>query len=166
VIIGATPQMVEDTRRGLFSYEALRTRLEESRFSRNGLRDLSGPMIRLDVLTPEEIFVLLQRIREIHGLHHKYEPSVTDKEIEYFLNEVRKRIGAEQMLTPREVVRDFLAVLNILRQNPDQSFASLVGGEDFKPTRIGSDPEALTPENEIRDEDEDAGTSPYKSFEL
>jgi len=166
VIIGATPQMVEDTRRGLFSYEALRTRLEESRFSRNGLRDLSGPMIRLDVLTPEEIFVLLQRIREIHELHHKYEPSVTDKEIEYFLNEVRKRIGAEQMLTPREVVRDFLAVLNILRQNPDQSFASLVGGEDFKPTRIGSDPEALTPENEIRDEDEDAGTSPYKSFEL
>jgi hypothetical protein len=164
VVIGATPQMVEDTRRGLFSYEALRTRLEESRFARDGLRDLSGPMIRLDVLTPEEIFVLLQRIREIHGLHHRYDPDVTDKQIEFFLNAVRKRLGAEQMLTPREVVRDFIAILNILHQNLDQSFSSIVGGEGFQPTRAGSNPEALTPENEIIDEDD--GASPYKSFEL
>jgi hypothetical protein len=164
VIIGATPQMVEDTRRGLFSYEALRTRLEESRFARDGLRDLSGPMIRLEVLTPEEIFVLLQRIREIHGLHHLYAPNVTDKQIEFFLNEIRKRLGAEQMLTPREVVRDFHAVLNIIHQNPGQSFSSIVGGKEFQPTRVDSDPEALTPESEIVDED--GSTSPYKKFEL
>ena len=164
VIIGATPQMVEDTRRGLFSYEALRTRLEESRFARDGLRDLSGPMIRLEVLTPEEIFVLLQRIREIHGLHHLYEPNVTDKQIEFFLNEIRKRLGAEQMLTPREIVRDFLAVLNIIHQNPEQSFNSIVGGKEFQPTKVGSNPEALTVESEIVDEDD--GTSPYKKFEL
>ncbi|MCA9334272.1 ATP-binding protein, partial [Candidatus Saccharibacteria bacterium] len=78
VLVSGTPQMVEDTNRGLFSYEALRSRLEESRFARDGLRDLSGPMIRLNVLTPTEIFVLLQRLREIHVLHHHYTSSVTD----------------------------------------------------------------------------------------
>jgi len=165
VIIGATPQMVEDTRRGLFSYEALRTRLEESRFARNGLRDLSGPMLRLELLTPEEIFVLLQRIREIHALHYLYTSSVTDKQIEFFLNEIRKRLGTEQLLTPREIVRDFIAVLNIIQQNPGVSFDSIVAGKDFRPSQVERDPEALTAETEIVDED-DSMASPYKSFEL
>ncbi|MAS33614.1 MAG: biotin carboxylase [Anaerolineaceae bacterium] len=164
VVVGATPQMVEDTRRGLFSYEALRTRLEESRFARNDLRDLSGPMIRLNVLTPLEIFVLLQRVRQIHGLHYGYDPTVTDNEIEFFLNVVRQRIGAEQLLTPREVVRDFLAILNIMQQNPTTSFSDIVGGKEFTPTQVGADPEALTPETEIVDEDDDS--SPYTSFRL
>jgi hypothetical protein len=165
VIIGATPQMVEDTRRGLFSYEALRTRLEESRFARNGLRDLSGPMLRLELLTPEEIFVLLQRIREIHALHYLYTSTVTDKQIEFFLNEIRKRLGTEQLLTPREIVRDFIAVLNIIQQNPGISFDSIVASKDFRPSQVERDPEALTAETEIVDED-DSIASPYKSFEL
>jgi len=165
VIIGATPQMVEDTRRGLFSYEALRTRLEESRFARNGLRDLSGPMLRLELLTPEEIFVLLQRIREIHALHYLYTSTVTDKQIEFFLNEIRKRLGTEQLLTPREIVRDFIAVLNIIQQNPGISFDSIVAGKDFRPSQVERDPDALTAETEIVDED-DSIASPYKSFEL
>lgn len=165
VIFGATPQMVEDTRRGLFSYEALRTRLEESRFARNGLRDLSGPMLRLELLTPEEIFVLLQRVREIHALHYLYTSTVTDKQIELFLNEIRKRLGTEQLLTPREIVRDFIAVLNIIQQNPGVSFDSIVAGKDFKPSQVERDPEALTAETEIVDED-DSTASPYKSFEL
>lgn len=165
VIFGATPQMVEDTRRGLFSYEALRTRLEESHFARNGLRDLSGPMLRLELLTPEEIFVLLQRIREVHALHYLYKPVVTDKQIELFLNEIRKRLGAEQLLTPREIVRDFIAVLNIIHQNPSVSFDSIVASKDFKPSQVERDPEALTAETEIVDED-DSRASPYKGFEL
>ncbi len=165
VILGATPQMVEDTRRGLFSYEALRTRLEESRFARNGLRDLSGPLLRLEPLTPEEIFVLLQRIRGIHALHYSYTSAVTDKQIEFFLNEVRKRLGAEQRLTPREIVRDFIAVLNVLYQNSDLSFDGVVADKDFTPSRVERDPEAVTAETEIVDED-DSAASPYKSFEL
>lgn len=165
VILGATPQMVEDNRRGLFSYEALRSRLEESRFARDGLRDLSGPMLRLETLSPEEVFVLLQRVREIHGLHYSYAPTVQDKQIEYFLNEVRKRLGADQLITPREIVRDFIAILNIMQQNPGVMFDSVITGKDFKPSYSVSDPEALTPETEIVD-DANEGNSPYKSFEL
>jgi len=164
VIVGATPQMVEDTRRGLFGYEALRTRLEESRFARDGLRDMSGPMIRLEVLTPVEIFVLLQRIREIHSVHYNYTPTVTDKELEFFLNEIRKRLGAAQLMTPRDVVRDFIAVLNLMQQNPGVQFAAIVGGSDFLPTHTEEDPEALTPQTEIVDDEDEP--SPYKSFEL
>lgn len=165
VILGATPQMVEDNRRGLFSYEALRSRLEESRFTRDGLRDLSGPMLRLEILTPEELFVLLQRIREMHGLHYNYTPAIQDKQIEFFLNEVRKRLGAEQLITPREIVRDFIAVLNLMQQHRDMTFDGIVMGKDFKPTRSSGDPEALTPDSEISDEQSDT-PSAYKSFEL
>lgn len=165
IILGATPQMVEDNRRGLFSYEALRSRLEESRFARDGLRDLSGPMLRLELLSPEEVFVLLQRVREIHGLHYNYVPAVQDKQIEYFLNEVRKRLGADQLITPREIVRDFIAILNIMQQNPGITFDGVITGKDFKPSYSVGDPEALTPETEITDDTND-GTSPYKSFEL
>jgi len=165
VILGATPQMVEDNRRGLFSYEALRSRLVESRFARDGLRDFSGPLLRLEVLTPEEVFLLLQRVHQIHGLHYGYTLSVTDKQIEVFLNEVRKHLGADQLITPREIVRDFIAVLNIMQQNPGVTFDNLVMGKDFKPTYSVSDPEALTPETEIVD-DQNNSSSPYKSFDL
>ncbi len=162
LVVGGTPQMVEDQRRGLFSYEALRTRLEESRYAREGLRDYAGPLIRLEVLRPEEIFLLLQRLREVHGIHHKYEPVVTDAQIKGFMTETLNRLGADQFLTPREVVRDFIAVLNLLYQNPDQTFASIVGGIEM--SRQTADPEALTPETEIRDDDEPS--SPYATFKL
>jgi len=162
VLIGATPTMVEDTRRGLFSYEALKTRLEESRFAREGLRDMSGPLIRLDVLSHNEIYFLLQTVRQIHGKHHKYEPQITDEQLKVFMEEVLSRIGSDSLLTPREVLRDFVALTNILHQNPQESFESLLGEVEFTSGKQYVDPEALTPENEIND-DED---SPYSSFEI
>jgi len=165
VIVGTTPQMVEDSKRGLFSYEALRTRLEESRYARDGLRDLSGPMIRLDVLRSTETFVLLQRLRELHGVHHKYEPAVSDQQIQAFMTEVLTRLGTEQMLTPREVVRDFVTLLNLLHQNPALSFDALVSSEEFQVTTFAADPEALTPENEIHDTPEEVSTS-FAAFRL
>lgn len=149
-IFGATPQMVEDRQRGLFSYEALRTRLEESKYAKDGLRDLSGPMIRLDVLSVEEIYVLLQRVREIHALHYDYKPTVTDKQIEALIEHSMERIGANQMLTPREILRDFTSILNILQQNPGTSFEKLVG--ELNTTPDTDDPEALTPSTEIGDD--------------
>ena len=163
VLIGATPQMVEDTRRGLFGYEALKTRLEESRFAREGLRDMTGPLIRLDVLNHSEVYVLLQTIRDIHQLHYGYESSVDDRQIRAFMNEVLNRIGADTLLTPREVVRDFVALLNMLYQHSDETFDSLVGELEFTAAKPYVDPEALTPETEIHDDNEE---SPYSSFEI
>jgi len=163
IIIGTTPQMVEDTKRGLFSYEALRTRLEESRYARDGLRDLSGPLLRLDVLESAEIFLLLKNLRTLHGIHHKYEPAIDDQQIQGFMNEILTRLGAEQMLTPREVVRDFIAVLNILQQNPEITFENLVSSDDFQISTVSDDPEVLTPANEIHD---DVSETAFANFQL
>ncbi len=148
IVIGATAQMVEDPNRGLYSYEALRSRLAESRFARADLRDLSGPMIRLDVLSDTEIFVLLQRLRELHGLHYGYAPTIGDEEIQGFMAEVLKRIGADQLITPREIIRDFVAILNILYQNSQQTFNGLLHDAGFEFSQVTSDPEALTDQSE------------------
>ena len=160
IIFGGTPQMVEDMHRGLFSYEALRTRLQESRFTRNGLRDLSSPLIRLEILSPNEIFLLLQNLQTVHATHHKYEEYLKDSQIQYFMNEVVNRLGASELLTPREVVRDFITILNLLLDNPDKTFEEIMG-VDFIPTKQGQDPEMMIAENEILDDD-----SPYGTFQL
>lgn len=161
ILIGATPQMVEDPRRGLFSYDALRTRLEQSRFVRDGLTDSTSPVLNLDTLTNEEVFALLHTLRRLHGLHHGYEPTVTDDDLVAFMQEVLGRLGAAGFLTPRDVTRDFVTLLNLLRQNPDQTFLGLVQGPNFQPTI--SDPLA-----QARSEDElpTPGTTEFATFDL
>jgi hypothetical protein len=141
LLLGGTPQFLEDTNRGVFSYEALRSRLAESRFSKPGLQDTSSPVLRLEMLIPEEIFVLLLRLLEIHATHFGYEPQLTNEQLQAFLQVVHDRLGADVLLTPREVVRDFLAVLNIIRQNPGTKFEELIQARDFEPTKPGADPD-------------------------
>ncbi|CAM3927200.1 ATP-binding protein [Deinococcus marmoris] len=135
LLVGATPQMVDDTRRGLFSYEALRTRLEQSRFARDGLQDYAGPVLRLETLSNEEVYTLLTTLRRLHALHHGYATTISDEELLEFMNEVLGRLGAGGFLTPRDVTRDFVSVLNLLRQNPEQTFLGLVKGPDFVPSK-------------------------------
>ena len=163
VVVGATPQMVEDPNRGLYSYEALRSRLSESRFLRTGMRDLTGPMIRLETLTPTEIFVLLQQVRELHGIHYKYVPSVTDQQTQTFMTEVYNRLGADQLLTPREVIRDFISILNLTQQNPTLTFDGLLQDPNFQFSKAESDPESLNANDLVDDAGE---SSPYASFRI
>jgi hypothetical protein len=133
IFMGGTPQFLEDKRRGLYSDEALRTRLTRSRFVENGLQDTSEPVIRLETLTSEDISQLLQRLTEVHAVHYKYKKTLSQSELREFLNEVVNRLGAEEFLTPREVVRDFISLLNIHQQNPTISFSQLIQGSNFKP---------------------------------
>jgi uncharacterized protein (DUF2267 family) len=149
ILLGGTPQFVEDPRRGLYSYEAMRSRLAESRFVKDGLKDMSGPIVRLQQLTQEEIFVLLMRLAEVHAAHYEIETSPTPQDLQDFMQEVANRLGAEQLLTPREVVRDFISVLNLLRQNPGITFGQVVHGQDFRPTPAGADPEIASAESGV-----------------
>lgn len=141
IVMAGTPQFVEDPRRGLYSYEALRSRLAESRFVQGSFVNMAGPVIQLQTLTFEEIFVLLTRLRQIHALHFAYEERVKDEELQSFMQVVVNRLGAQEYLTPREVVKDFLAVLNILRQNPQVTLDQVVRGDEFKPSTPGPDPD-------------------------
>ena len=131
IYIGATPETVEDQRRGFFSNEALESRLRESRFSAQGLRDLSGRLLRLDTLRDDELRKLLQNVRDLHAWHFRYESRVNNSHINLFLDELRGRVGADSLLTPREVLLDFLSLLNLLRQHRRQSFESLLGRVEY-----------------------------------
>jgi hypothetical protein len=139
LLVGGTPEFLEDSRRGLYSYEALRTRLAPGRSVTNGLQDTSAPVIRLETLTPEDISQLLQRLADVHAVHYKYKKAIATAQLKEFLNEVVTRLGAKELLTPREVVRDFIGILNILQQNPQLAFKDLIHSSNFQPTSAGKD---------------------------
>jgi BREX system ATP-binding protein BrxC/D len=126
-LFAATDDCLEDTRRGLYSYEALATRLAPNRFAREGLVDLSGPTLRLQSLTPEDCYVLLVNIRRVHALGKEPDSLLPDDGIVAYLDDCNRRMGAAYFQTPRETVRDFVGLLNVLEQNPDQDWRSLVG---------------------------------------
>jgi len=138
IVVGGTTKFLEDPNRGLFADQAWRRRTKESRFvAQAGVQEYSGPVMRLNPLSQSEILTLLQRLTEIHALNFGYEKVLTNRELQDFVKEIVNRLGAEALLTPGEIVRDFMSVLNILHQNPGISFTKLVHGNNFKPTAVG-----------------------------
>lgn len=134
IFLGGTPQFLEDKRRGLYSDEALRTRLTKSRFIETGIQDNSEPVIHLKTLSVEDIYQILQRLIVVHATHFNYKNTLKKGELQEFINEVANRLGAEELLTPREVVRDFITLLNLHQQNSKISFSQLINAANFKPT--------------------------------
>ena len=131
ILMGATPQALEDKRRGIFSYEALRSRLAEGRFSKPGARDLLSPVIRLEPLTAEEMLVLCEKLAEMHAGLYAYTQKITTEELAAFIKIEYGRIGADQNITPREVIRDFTELLDLLYQHPEMTIASLLESNQF-----------------------------------
>ena len=127
LVLGGTPQFLEDTRRGLFSYEALRSRLCDSRFALEGFKNLIGPVIRLRRLSDDELFALISRVTKLYAQNYGQTPRITEEQMVQFLQICLDRAGADSMITPREMLRDYMTVLNILMQNPDASFERVVG---------------------------------------
>ena len=132
ILMGATPQALEDKRRGVYSYEALRSRLAEGKFSRPGARDLLAPVIRLEPLTAEEMLILCEKLEDMHAGLYGYESRITTEDLAAFIRIEYERIGAEANITPREVIRDFIELLDLAYQNPDASIGELLGSEDFQ----------------------------------
>ena len=131
ILMGSTPQAMEDKRRGIYSYEALRSRLAEGRFSRPGARDLLAPVIRLEPLTAEEMLVLCEKLAEMHAGLYGYSRSVTTEDLVSFIKIEYGRIGADQNITPREVIRDFIELLDLLYQNPKMNITELLSSDEF-----------------------------------
>ena len=131
IIMGATPQALEDKRRGIYSYEALRSRLAEGKFSRPGARDLLAPVIRLEPLTAEEMLVLCEKLADMHADLYGYQRILTTDDLVPFIKMEYGRIGADQNITPREVIRDFIELLDIMYQNPGTGISELMESEDF-----------------------------------
>ena len=126
IILGGTPTSVEDRRRGVFSYEALRSRLAQGRYARDDMQDMLAPIIHLHPLTYEELLVLIEKLAQIHAGYFAYTPTITEQDLINFLTAEFERVGADTHLTPREVIRDFIELLDIAFQNPQASIDELL----------------------------------------
>jgi hypothetical protein len=126
-LVGGTPQFLEDPRRGLYSDPAWQRRTRQSRLlSQSGMTDLVGPVLRLEPLTQENLAQLLQRLSQVHQLHYNYQARLGAQDFQTVLRVMRDRVGADKLLTPGEIVRDFMGVLNVLQQNPSLSLHELL----------------------------------------
>ncbi len=178
IIMGGTPQCIEDTRRGVFSYEALRSRLERGRFATDETHDLLAPIIKLQPLTYEELTVLTEKLTDIHSQLYDYTPRFTLEDRIAFIKAEFGRVGADQNMTPREMIRDYIELLNMAMQNPDKSIPELMSIQPV-PTPLpagdtGDDPLALVPNITGKDglaftaDPSEADVSPvgFEDFEL
>lgn len=145
IIMGGTPQCMEDPRRGVYSYEALRSRLAEGHFGGEH-KDLLAPVIRLQPLTSDEMLVLVEKLAEIHGVLYGYDPKVTQEDLVAFIRIEFQRIGADSHITPREVIRDFIEVLDILYQHPELTVEGLLHSDSFQYAKNAVEGEETAPE--------------------
>jgi len=137
-----TKEVLENQRRGFYSYDALKSRLVTNKFETAEIRDFAQPVIRLLPLNHNEIFVLLKKLKAIFDYNYKTELSISDGDIQQFMEELFNKPGASEFLTPREVIRDFLNILNIIRQNPTVDKNILFGElevSDERPDEIALD---------------------------
>lgn len=131
IIMCGTPQCIEDTRRGVYSYEALRSRLAEGRFG-GEVSDMLAPVIKLSPLTYEEMLVLIEKLEDIHSGLFGYENRLQQEDLIDFIKIEYSRVGADTNITPREVIRDFIELLDIIYQNPQLDVRSLLNSEKFE----------------------------------
>jgi len=136
-LMGGTPQCIEDRYKGVYSYEALRSRLAEGHFATDDLKDLSAPIIKLQMLTQEEMYVLVEKLRDIHANLYNYTPTLKHEDLLYFLTVEYNRVGAETHITPREIIRDFIELTGIIHQNPQTSVEAILGSNSFEMAKGG-----------------------------
>lgn len=127
-----TPKSLEDRNRGLYSYDAIRTRIEPKRLNASNLIDQMGPIITLLPLTKNEMMALLFILRDIHARAYDYVTEVTDRDIQDYLGPIYASLGVQEMLTPRQVAGGFIEILNLKYQNPKTPFMDIVRGFDYK----------------------------------
>ena len=155
-LLGGTPEFLLDTRRGLYSYEALRTRLTQNRFLGDGLRDFTGPVLHLANLSQEELYVLLRNLRHVHASGDPARYAVPDEALVAFMEHCAKRLGESYFRTPRSLIRAFLEMLAILDQNPQADWRDLLGAVEITPDRDpnGPDLEPMSVEKKKGDDDD------------
>lgn len=150
-ILGGTPEFLLDTRRGLYSYPALQSRLAENSFARDGYVDFSGPVIRLARLTPEDFFVLLDKIRHVYAYGNTAAYLLPDEALHAFMTHYHKRIGEAYFQTPRNTITAFINLLAVLEQNSDADWRVLLGSVNVTADKG----ESLTSFEEPATEEED-----------
>ena len=148
-VLGGTPEFLLDTRRGLYSYPALQSRLAQNTFATGALVDFTGPVVRLASLTPEDFYVLLQRIRHVFAGGDEAKHTVPDNGIASFMEHCSKRIGETYFRTPRTTITSFVNLLAVLEQNPGAAWQDLLGGIDVAADAGGGSDKKVEGEDEF-----------------
>jgi hypothetical protein len=143
-LFAGTPDCLEDRRRGIFSYEALARRLAPNRFAADGRNDLNAPVLRLESLTPEDCYVLLQKIREVFEGGDATKRLLPDEGLVKYLEVCHQRMGAACFQTPGDTVKDFVGLLQVLQQNPGTKWSDLLSAKRAEPFTAPQDPNAPT----------------------
>ena len=151
-LFGGTPEFLMDTRRGLYSYQALQSRLAENSFAANGLVDLSGPVLRLQSLTPEDLLVLLSNLRRVFALGDPARHLVPDDALPAFMTHCNQHIGEAYFRTPRNTIKAFVQFLAVIEQNPGTDWHSLLSD-----VAVAADVDA-GPAEETNEADDDLAT--------
>ncbi|MDF3873951.1 ATP-binding protein [Pseudomonas putida] len=136
-VLGGTPEFLMDTRRGLYSYPALQSRLAENSFAKSGLVDLSGPVIRLSSLTPEDFYVLLQKLRNVYAFGEAEKFLLPDEAIPAFMAHCNQRLGEAYFRTPRTTITAFINLLAVIEQNPTADWRILLGAVELAKDEAG-----------------------------
>ena len=127
VVMAGTPDFLLDPRRGLYSYQALQSRLGQNPYAKNGLVDFSSPILRLGNLTPEDLYVLLFKLRDVFAWGDSGKYLVPDEGLQAFMEHCAKRIGEAYFRTPRTTIVAFLNFLAILDRNPGTEWRAILG---------------------------------------
>ncbi|MCR5147796.1 MAG: ATP-binding protein [Eubacterium sp.] len=154
IIMCGTPECMQDRRRGIYSYEALRSRLDQGRFV-GEYKDMHAPVIELVPLDYDEMYILIEKLTLLHSGLYEYEPKLGQDEMIFFLKNEYERIGADKLITPREVIRDYISVLDILYQEKSIKIYDLLDSGEFSYSKVV-----------IGNESEDTVKDEYSEFEI
>ncbi|WDM64930.1 ATP-binding protein [Stenotrophomonas forensis] len=146
-VLGGTPDFLMDTRRGVYSYEALQSRLAQNTFATNGLVDFSGPVVRLSSLTAEDFYVLLTKIRHVYAAGDAGKYLLPDEAIHQFMTHCANRIGDSFFRTPRTTITAFINLLAVLEQNQGVDWQDLIGSVEVAADH-GGDGELVVQEDD------------------
>lgn len=148
-VLGGTPEFLMDTRRGLFSYPALQSRLAENAFAKSGLVDLSGPVLRLTSLTPEDFYVLLQKLRHVYASGEPQHYLLPDEALLQFMEHCNQRLGEAYFRTPRTTITAFINLLAVLEQNPGTDWRDLIGSVEVPTDNVGQSDLTVEQDDEL-----------------
>jgi hypothetical protein len=148
-ILGGTPDFLFDTRRGLYSYPALQSRLGQNTFARDGLADFSGPVLRLAALSPEDFQILLEKLRYVYAAGDAEKYLLPDEAIPAFMQHCSRRLGDSYFRTPRTTITSFIDLLTVLDQNPQVQWTSLIEGLAVRADTGGDADKAIEPDDEF-----------------
>lgn len=149
IVLGGTPEFLMDTRRGLYSYAALQSRLAENTFAKAGMVDYSGPVLRLASLTPEDFYVLLHKLRHVYASGDTAKYLLPDEAIPTFMEHCAKRLGDTYFRTPRTTITAFINLLAVLEQNPFAAWKDLLGYVEVAQDHGGAADRAVDDDDEL-----------------